>query len=158
METFMTFLFKPAAIGLALSLSLICGASQAASRGTRDEAIAMVKKAIAQIKKDGLDKTVAAVNDPKGPYVDRDLYVMIYDMKGKNLAHGANAKMVGKDLYNIQDVDGVYFIRERLEIAKTKGSGWQDYKFTDPVTKAIAPKSLYIERADTVVVTSGIYK
>jgi cytochrome c len=151
---------KPAAIGVALSLtlSLLSGASMAAERGTREEAIAMVKKAIAQIKKEGLDKTVAAVNDPKGPYVDRDLYVMIYDMKGKNLAHGANPKMIGKDLYDIQDVDGVYFIRERLEIAKTKGTGWQDYKFVNPVTKNIEPKSLYIERADNVVVTSGVYK
>lgn len=156
----MNIISKPFARGvfLSLSLSLLCGASMAAERGTSEEAIAMVKKAVAQIKKDGLDKTVAAVNDSKGPYVDRDLYVMIYDMKGKNLAHGANPRMVGKDLYDIQDVDGVYFIRERLEIAKTKGKGWQDYKFVNPVTKNIEPKSLYIERADTVVVTSGIYK
>ncbi len=154
----MNFFSKSAAIGVSLSLSLLCGTSFAAERGTKEEAIAMVKKAIAQIKKDGLDKTVAAVNDPKGPYIDRDLYVMIYDMKGKNLAHGANPRMIGKELYNIQDVDGVYFIRERLEIAKTKGTGWQDYKFVNPMSKAIEPKSLYIERAGEVVVTSGIYK
>jgi len=149
---------KPAALFLAFSLALPCAITQAADRGTREEAIAMVKKAVAQIKKDGLDKTIAAVNDPKGGYVDRDLYVVIYDLKGTNLAHGANPKMVGKDLSNIQDVDGVYFIRDRIEIAKTKGSGWQDYKFVNPVSKNIEPKSIYLERSDNVIVGAGIYK
>lgn len=154
----MSYLLKPAALALAFAFSLQCTVAEAADRGTREEAIAMVKKAVAQIKKDGLDKTVATVNDPKGPYIDRDLYVVIYDMKGTNLAHGANPKMVGKDLSNIQDVDGVYFIRERLEIAKTKGTGWQDYKFVNPVSKNIEPKSIYLERTDNVIVGAGIYK
>ncbi|MES2742054.1 MAG: cache domain-containing protein [Pseudomonadota bacterium] len=155
----MSFLTKSTAVRMSLSLSmaLVCVSGMATERGTREEAIAMVKKAIAQIKKDGLDKTVAAVNDRNGSYIDRDLYVMIYDLKGKNLAHGGNPKMIGKDLYDIRDVDGVYFIRDRIEIAKTKGTGWQNYKFVNPVSKAVEPKSLYIERAGDVVVTSGVY-
>lgn len=140
---------------------LFWGAMSAFAAGefaTKEEAVALVKKAVAQIKTDGLDKVIAEVNNPKGKYVDRDLYIMIYDMKGKNLAHGANPKMIGKDLYDMKDVDGVYFIRERLEIAKTKGTGWQEYKFTNPLTQKIEPKLLYIEKAGDVVVTSGIYK
>ena len=43
-------------------------------------------------------------------------------------------------------------------MAKTKGSGWQDYKFVNPETKQIEPKSMYIEKYDNVIVACGIYK
>ncbi|RFP09365.1 histidine kinase [Duganella sp. BJB488] len=129
-----------------------------AEKGTSEEAIAMVKKAIAEIKQKGLETTIEEVNDRNGKFVDRDLYVMIYTMTGKNLAHGANPRMVGKDLIDIKDQNGVYFIRERLEIAKTKGTGWQDYSFVNPVSKKIEPKSLYIEKYGDVVITCGVYK
>ena len=45
-----------------------------------------------------------------------------------------------------------------VELGKAKGSFWQDYKFTNPVTKKIEPKQMYCERLDEVVVCGGIYK
>lgn len=127
-------------------------------KATRDEAVAMVKKVILDMKTKGIKQIAQDVNNPQGPYTDRDLYVMIYDMNGKNIAHGANPRMVGKDLLEMRDVNGVYFIKERIEIAKSKGSGWQDYSFTNPVTKKIEPKSLYIEKSGEFIVTAGVYK
>lgn len=38
-------------------------------------------------------------------------------MKGKVLAHGANDKMIGKDVIEIRDSDGKYFVRERVEMS-----------------------------------------
>ncbi len=67
----------------------------AADVGTKDEATAMVKKAIGSLKTSGADKAYAEISNPKGQFVDRDLYVVVYDMNGKCLAHGANAKMIG---------------------------------------------------------------
>jgi signal transduction histidine kinase len=78
----------------------------AADVGTKDEATAMVKKAVALIKANGAEKAYAEFSNPKGPFVDRDLYVVVYDMTGKCLAHGANAKMIGRDLIDNKDVDG----------------------------------------------------
>ncbi|MNR23206.1 Methyl-accepting chemotaxis protein 4 [compost metagenome] len=66
--------------------------------------------------------------------------------------------MIGKDLIDIRDGDGKYYMRERIEIIKTKGKGWQDYKFLDPLTKKIEPKSMYIEKFDDLIVGCGIYK
>ncbi|MES2259440.1 MAG: cache domain-containing protein [Pseudomonadota bacterium] len=139
-------------------LSACCAPAYCAEKATREEAVALVKKVIGEIKTKGLEKTIEEVNEPKGRFLDRDLYVMIYDMSGKNLAHGANPRMVGKNLIEMRDVNGVYFVKERIEIAKTKGSGWQDYQFVNPVSKKIEPKSLYIEKAGDVIVTSGVYK
>ena len=49
-------------------------------------------------------------------------------------------------------------MKERVELAKSKGKFWQDYKFTDPVTKKILPKSMYCEKLEETAVCAGIYK
>jgi cytochrome c len=79
-------------------------------------------------------------------------------MNGKVLAHGQNIKMIGKDLYEVTDADGKAYVKERIEIAKSKGKGWQNYKFSNPVTKKIEDKTAYIEKYEDVIVGSGVYK
>jgi signal transduction histidine kinase len=91
-------------------------------------------------------------------FVDRDLYIFAYDLSGKCVAHGANQKMIGIDLIGMKDPDGKEYVKERVEIAKMKGKGWQDYKFPNPVTKKIESKSAYIEKADDVIIGCGAYK
>jgi signal transduction histidine kinase len=130
----------------------------AAEFGTAAEAEALVKKAIQLIKAEGRDKAFAEINNPKGKFVDRDLYIFVYDINGKCVAHGFNPKMIGKELIEMKDPDGKFFVKERIEIAKTKGKGWQDYKFTDPITKKIEPKSAYVERVDNLIVGCGVYR
>jgi hypothetical protein len=62
----------------------------AADPVTKDEAVAMVKKAVAAIKAEGAEKTYAEINNPSGKFVDRDLYIVVYGLDGMVLAHGAN--------------------------------------------------------------------
>ena len=128
--------------------------AQDKSQGTRAEATAMVDKAIAHIKKVGRDKAFADFNNKSGPFTDRDLYVVVYDINGKVLSHGANEKLIGKDLIDLRDVDGKYFVKERVEMmSKGPGTkGWQDYKFMNPVTKSIEPKQMYLVRHDDMIV------
>jgi signal transduction histidine kinase len=66
--------------------------------------------------------------------------------------------MVGKDLIELKDPDGVYFVKERIKLANTAGNGWQDYKFTNPVTKKVEPKTMYIEKFDNYIFACGVYK
>ena len=82
--------FIAAVVAWVLAVGL--GTAFAADAGTKDEAVAMVKKAVDFIKANGADKAYAEFSNPKGQFVDRDLYITIYDMNGKCLAHGANAK------------------------------------------------------------------
>jgi cytochrome c len=127
-------------------------------RGTPQEAEAMVKKAVAFVKANGKDKAFEAFNDQKGKFVDGDLYIFVYDLTGKCLSHGGNPKMIGKDLIDMKDADGKPFVKERIELIKTKGKGWQNYKWTNPVSKAIEDKTVYVEKADDVIVGCGAYK
>jgi len=130
----------------------------AGKHGTAAEAEALVKKAIALAQAKGKDAAFAEINNPAGQFTKGDLYVFVYDMTGKCVAHGQNAKMIGKELIDMKDADGKEFVKERVEIAKTKGSGWQEYKFTDPLTKQIEQKRAYVERHEDLIFGSGIYK
>ena len=124
---------------------------------TAKEAEAMVVKAVTAIKANK-QKTYEEITAKDPKWVDRDLYPTVYDLSGKVLAHGANMKMVGKDLIDLMDADGKAFVKERVELAKSKGKFWQDYKFTDPVSKKIMPKQMYCEKLDDTAVCAGIYK
>lgn len=143
---------------MVIGVFLISGLARAAEFGTAAEAEAMVKKAAAYIKANGKDKGFAEVSNPQGSFKDRDLYVVVYDLNGKCLAHGQNPKMAGKDLIELKDPDGKAFVKERVELAKTKEKFWQDYKFTNPVTKKVEPKSMYMEKHGDLLIGCGIYK
>ncbi len=125
---------------------------------TEADATAMVKKGTAFIKAHGADKGYAEITSKTGPFHLQDLYLVVYRLDGTVLAHGANEKMVGKNLIGLKDVDGKAFVQERVDLAKVKTSFWQDYKFTNPETKKIEPKAMYCERLDDTVVCGGIYR
>jgi cytochrome c len=153
---------KSAAL-LALSLSVaLMGVtalpSVAGEFATKEEAQAMVKKAVAYVKEQGPEKAYAEISDRGGKFVDRDLYVVVYGLDGKVLAHGGNAKLVGKEMLDAQDVDGKFFVKERVELARKQDSFWQDYKFVNPTEKKVEPKQMYCERLGETAVCGGIYK
>ncbi len=134
------------------------GAALAADGANKDEAVAMVKKAVSFIKEKGADKAYPEFTGKAAGFVDRDLYVVVYQLDGKVLAHGSNAKFVGKDLIEAQDVDGKLYVKERVEMAAKQPSFWQDYKFVNPVTKKVEPKQMYCEKVENTAVCAGIYK
>ena len=148
------------ATAAAAALACIFAVAAQAKDGnaTAAEATAMVKKGIAFIKANGKDKGYAEINTKSGQFTDRDLYLVVYGLDGTVHAHGANEKMIGKNLIELKDVDGKAFVKERVELAAAKGTFWQDYKFTNPVSKKIEPKSAYCEKLDDTAVCGGIYK
>ena len=141
--------------GLLVALS---GPALAAPPATKDEAMAMVKGAVASIKKDGSDVTYAEISNKSGKFIDRDLYVVVYRLDGQVLAHGANAKLVGTDQSKAKDVDGKAFVKERIALAHKQPHFWQAYKFKNPVTDKIESKQTYCERYEDTAVCAGVYK
>ncbi|HEX8955808.1 MAG TPA: cache domain-containing protein [Burkholderiaceae bacterium] len=142
-----------------LAFALLLGLpALAEDRATPEQAVAMVHRVIADMKSGGKDAVIAEINTLSNKYRDRDLYVTVMDMNGKELAHGSNKKMQGVDLIELKDTDGKSYIKERIELVKSKGKGWQDYKFVNPVTKQIEPKSMYFEKFEDVIVSCGVYK
>lgn len=144
---------------LALAATVFAASLGAAEqRVTAKEAEAMVKMGVAYIKANPRDKAMADITDKKGKFVDRELYLTVYTPDGTAMAHGANEKFIGKNMIELRDADGKEHIRERMEMAKTKATFWQDFKFVNPVTKKMEPKSMYCERTNDLIVCGGIYK
>lgn len=146
---------------LALTASVLTSSllSHAATGGaTPEQATAMVKKGIAFVKAQGAEKAYAEITSKTSQFKLEDLYLVVYGLDGTVHAHGANEKMVGRNLIELKDVDGKAFVKERVEMGKAQVSFWQDYKFTNPENKKIEPKSMYCERLEQTVVCGGIYK
>lgn len=139
-----------------LLLCLFAGsAARASDAGTPDEAKAMALHAAAFLQDNGPATAFPVFDAPGGPFHDRDLYVMVYDSSGTNVAHGANKALIGKNLIDLKDTDGVYVIRG---IVAVKTQGWVDYKWPNPLTKKLAPKTTYVVRVGEYLIGVGAYK
>jgi cytochrome c len=122
-----------------------------------EEAVAMVKKAITHYQKFGKEKTLAEVSKLKGPFVDKEMFTVVMDAKGVVLAHGFEHKMIGKNIMEMRDHEGTAMVQDMFRITKDKNSGWTHYKFPNPMTKAIEPKSTYVEKYDGLMFFCGIH-
>jgi cytochrome c len=146
---------------IAFAILLLAGsqlAANAASNGTADEAKAMVDKAAQLLASEGSDKAFPIFDDPKGPFVDRDLYVFVLNFDGVTVAHGANKALIGKSLLNIKDANGKAFIQDIIAVSKDKGEGWVDYQWPNPTTKKVETKSSFVKKVGDLIVGVGIYK
>ena len=135
------------------------GMASAADKGTQEEAVALVNKAVALVKAKGRDAALAEFNNPKGGFVDRDLYIFVIDKDGVTLANGVNPRLVGKNVMQMKDAEGNYFIKKFIEIGDTKGKGWApEYKWPNAVTKSVETKQSYVEKVDDLYIGCGVYK
>jgi cytochrome c len=126
---------------------------------SKDEAVAMVQKAVAAIKSEGAEKAYAEISNLSGPFVKGDLYIAVVGFDGTLLAYGADTdEHVGDNVMDIKDSDGKEVVKERIELAKREQSFWQSYKFINPVTKKVEPKQMYCERLEEAIVCGGVYQ
>ena len=141
----------------AVAIALLAGTTLALAV-TKDEAVTMVKKAVATIKNQGIEKTYAAINTPNSRFVDGEIYIVVQGFNGVTLAHATNPKLIGKNLANDLDVDGKPFSKDLGELGKTQAAFWYDFKFVNPATKKIQVKDLYCESLNQTIVCTGVYR
>ncbi len=102
----------------------------------------MVKKAVSFLKKNGKTKAMKEFSNPKGQFRDGEYYIFVFNFDGLCIARSdGNTNLIGKNMIDMQDPDGAYYISNMIVTAK-QGSGWVDYKRSNPVTKKIEPKRL----------------
>ena len=126
----------------------------AGDRATPDEAKALAEKASAYLKDNGFEKACAAFHAKDGGFQDRDMYVTVQSNKGIMACHGTTAALEGKDMLPLKDVDGKAF---NVEIQAIKDTGWVEFKWLNPVTKAVEPKKVYQIRTGDYIVGVGAY-
>jgi cytochrome c len=123
-----------------------------------EDAKRWVENAVAFYKASGKRIALAEYTNPNGQFVQDEMYIYALNPKGTMLAHGVNEKFVGEEFIDIKDYDGKSFIKDIVEIANTKGSGWVEYKWYNPVTKEVLLKTVYFRKVDDLIICSGVYK
>jgi signal transduction histidine kinase len=133
--------------------------ANAQEHGTKDDAKGMVNAALVRIKQVGTTAAFSEFATDKSTWNRKDLYVVVQDLKGVVLVHGANEKLVGKNLIDFKDQNGKLFVQELIGVG-SKGEGWVDYDFTNPITKKVEGKSSFVKRIPAFdgVVLVGAYR
>jgi signal transduction histidine kinase len=131
------------------------GADSKPAKGTPAEAKALLARAVKAMEKDEA-KALAAFNDVKGPYVDRDLYVFCFDANHKMTAHRDPSRL-GTDVASLKDEDGKAFGAE-IVAAGAKGEGTVEYKWLNPVSQKVEPKVSFVKKAGKQTCGVGAYK
>lgn len=132
-----------------------CTSATTGERGSPDEAVALVESAIEAYDANG---TAAFVDmtAPSTTFVDRDLYIFVFDPNHLLVAHGANAELIGDDATILVDANGVPFGNTMIVTADDDGE-WVDYMWMDPLTGTEVAKSSYVVLHDGYIFGSGVY-
>ncbi len=125
---------------------------------TKDDAKKMVEDAIAYISVHGREAAFKEFDNPQGPFVNGELFVFAQGYDGYMYAYGGDAPLSGKNMIGLKDADGKPIAIPMIEIAKTQGSGWYSYRFNNPHTDRVEPKSTYVQAAgEDIYIACGIY-
>ncbi len=124
----------------------------------RAKAISLVKNAIEFFRSKDRDVALREISDPRGAFVDGELYISINDRFGICVAHATMPKLIGESHFDLKDADGMAFVQEYWKIAEKQGRGWLDFRWLNPVTQQVQDKSGYVERLDDLIVCCGIYR
>jgi TRAP-type uncharacterized transport system substrate-binding protein len=132
---------------------------RAAEFGTRDQAVAMVRRVQENFKRYGPEATFRAITSNAPGFFDRDLFPFVHKADGTLLVAAGIPALRGKNLHDVKDQDGKFFVQEFVKVANTPPyHGWVDYRFLNPRTNTVEDKSAWIERMGDYLVGVGIYK
>ena len=149
-----------------LTISVYCNAQPAKNRSTPSDAIAHVKRAIVYIKQFGIPKAFTEFNRSDSAFNTTstmnphgDLYMLVYQFDGTQPVHGKNPNIIGKNVYEMRDKDGVYLIKDMINTCKSnERKGWVHYQWPDSITGKMMAKQTYVERFADYCIGTGIYK
>jgi methyl-accepting chemotaxis protein len=112
-------------------------------QGTADEAMDIATRAHALVESVGFDKAFEIFHDKQGGFIDRDLYVFVFDREGIYRVMGADRKRVGTSLADAPGLDAQQLLDDAWERCES-GGGWVEYNIVNPVTGEVRGKSSYV--------------
>jgi cytochrome c len=144
---------------LVLPVALPSWAQAQEARGSKSEAKAMADAALAHIAKAGFDTAIKDFSTDKARWINKDLYVAVFNFEGQCLAHGVNEKLIGRQMLEIKDPGGRSFVKDFIASAQRNAEGWVDLEWAHPGTKKLEAKTMNTRRVpgrDAVLVV-GYY-
>ena len=126
-------------------------------QGCADEARALCERAAEAVRRDGLDAAVRRFHDPKGGFIDRDLFVIVLDQRNHFLAFGADPTKANKPAVAAPGVDLDDLCRRTLSTAAA-GGGWVEFRGIHPITRQPVEKMSYVRPAGELAVLVSVNK
>ncbi|NMM37477.1 MAG: chemotaxis protein [Glaciimonas sp.] len=125
----------------------------AIERSEAKRATELLDRAVDSLQKNGPEKSFAAFNDPKGPFIDGAYYVFAVGLDGFMYADGAAPiGLAGKNQIDLRDAAGNPLIANLLVQANKNPSGTIEYHWLNRVSNHIESKvSLYRKVGNTIV-------
>ena len=112
-------------------------------QASADEAHGLVERAMAHIAQVGRERAFADFHDPHGAFIDRDLYLFVFDRNGTTSVFGSKPELVGQHAGAVPGLEPTSFLA-RAWSAADSGGGWIQYEVVSPGTKAVTPKQSYV--------------
>ena len=142
-------------VRIGIAAAFIGAAITSVLAATPEEAQAIGDKAAALVEAQG-EKAFTAISDPSGEFHKGEIYVVVLDRQGIVRAH-INSKLVGVNMWEATDPDGVKFTQQAWKATEQSPSAWVTYKFTNPESKRIEPKKAWVRRVGDFVLQTGVY-
>ncbi len=112
-------------------------------QASADEAHDLVQAAVAHLRQAGRRQALADFHAADGRFIDRDLYIFVFDRQGQISAFGANPGLVGQPAGAIPGLEPRTFLA-RAWAAADSGGGWIQYEVVSPGTQQVTPKESFI--------------
>ncbi|QDL55133.1 methyl-accepting chemotaxis protein [Rhodoferax aquaticus] len=127
-------------------------------QGTADEALNMAQRAHELIQRVGFEGASEAFHNPNSGFVDRDLYVFVFDRAGVYRVMGADRTRVGTSLFDAPGLDAQQLLDDAWDRCD-KGGGWVEYNIVNPVTGEVKGKTSFVLPIDSErLVGCGAYR
>ena len=149
---------RRALIAAVLLSTAWAGNALAAEHGTEPEARAMAEAAASHIRAVGLEQAMRDFNDPRMPFIDRDLWVVVFrTADGQVLSNHGVPATLGKDARLLRDADGKPFGQAILDQAASGQVGWVIYRLANPATGREQQKSSFVVGVEQHALFVGAY-
>lgn len=117
-------------------------------QGTADQARQLVFDAMAHLRSVGYEQAVRDFHDRSQPFIDRDMYIFIFDRAGIYQVHGALPEKDNTDLRVIPGLDADKLVADAWDVCDQEQGGWVNYVITNPVTRETQAKTSYVVPLD----------
>jgi len=120
-----------------------------------------VNEASKVLLKEGKEAAFARFNSKADKFIFLHSYIFIKTIEGIEVLNPFSPQIVGKNIIDLQDVNGKYFVKEELEILKNQDSCWMDYMWPKPGAEEASPKITFVKKVEvereTLVIGAGYY-
>jgi PAS domain S-box-containing protein len=125
---------------------------------TPRDAQEMVRKAVDFYRRNGRERLLEEINNPRGEFHRGDLYAFAYDRQMTWLAHPVTPALVGQNWIDRKDWSGGKYFRREIQKVALGGHGWVGFEYLNPLNGQHDHKTTYVEGVDDLIICSGAYK